>query len=107
MLQGPSTTDVIRKGKDNDNRYTTWMNQSETVMNNNNDLSALQFVTSHESFHHRDPPILSHDAPFVAYMDPQTVSDGFPSKLHIMLSEIEEQGLGHVVSWQPHGRWYV
>ena len=28
----------------------------------------------------------------------------FPVKLHYMLSEIEADGLAHIVSWQPHGR---
>lgn len=34
----------------------------------------------------------------------QNVNDSFPCKLHLMLQETEEQGLEHVVSWQPHGR---
>jgi hypothetical protein len=31
----------------------------------------------------------------------------FPVKLHFMLSELEADGLGHIVSWQPHGRCFV
>ena len=31
----------------------------------------------------------------------------FPEKLHKMLSNIEEDGHGHVVSWQPHGRCFL
>jgi len=31
----------------------------------------------------------------------------FPTKLHIMLSKVEENGLSHIVSWQPHGRCFV
>lgn len=31
----------------------------------------------------------------------------FPTKLHVMLSKVEESGLSHVVSWQPHGRCFV
>jgi HSF-type DNA-binding len=28
----------------------------------------------------------------------------FPSKLHRMLSDVQESGLENVVSWAPHGR---
>jgi len=31
----------------------------------------------------------------------------FPIKLHYMLSELEKDGLDHIVSWQPHGRCFV
>jgi hypothetical protein len=31
----------------------------------------------------------------------------FPVKLHYMLSELEWDGLDHIVSWQPHGRCFV
>jgi len=31
----------------------------------------------------------------------------FPFQLHYMLSELERDGLGHIVSWQPHGRYVV
>jgi HSF-type DNA-binding len=30
----------------------------------------------------------------------------FPDQLHYILSEIENDGLSHVVSWQPHGRCF-
>jgi hypothetical protein len=35
------------------------------------------------------------------------VSIAFPVKLHDMLESIEGDGLGHIVSWQPHGRAFV
>lgn len=35
------------------------------------------------------------------------VSVAFPMKLHAMLDQIEEDGLAHVISWQPHGRCFV
>lgn len=37
---------------------------------------------------------------------PDGDATGFPAKLHRMLSDIEENGLGmeETVSWQPHGR---
>eukprot|EP00584_Thalassiosira_punctigera_P012993 CAMPEP_0172557068 /NCGR_PEP_ID=MMETSP1067-20121228/71231_1 /TAXON_ID=265564 ORGANISM="Thalassiosira punctigera, Strain Tpunct2005C2" /NCGR_SAMPLE_ID=MMETSP1067 /ASSEMBLY_ACC=CAM_ASM_000444 /LENGTH=467 /DNA_ID=CAMNT_0013346057 /DNA_START=398 /DNA_END=1801 /DNA_ORIENTATION=+ len=31
----------------------------------------------------------------------------FPTKLHVMLSKVDDNGLSHVVSWQPHGRCFV
>lgn len=31
----------------------------------------------------------------------------FPVKLHFILSELEADGLGHIVSWQPHVRCCV
>lgn len=34
-------------------------------------------------------------------------SENFPVKLHYMLSELEEDGLSQIVSWQPHGRCFL
>ena len=31
----------------------------------------------------------------------------FPVKLHYMLGDMEADGLGHIVSWQPHGRSFT
>jgi len=31
----------------------------------------------------------------------------FPIKLHEMLNSVEEEGLSHIVSWQPHGRCFI
>ena len=31
----------------------------------------------------------------------------FPVKLHYVLSEMENDGLQHIASWQPHGRSFV
>ena len=31
----------------------------------------------------------------------------FPVKLHYMLSELEADGMSHIVSWQPHGRCFL
>lgn len=35
------------------------------------------------------------------------VSIAFPLKLHAVLDQVENDGLGHVISWQPHGRCFV
>jgi hypothetical protein len=31
----------------------------------------------------------------------------FPVKLYNMLKGVEQEGLGHIVSWQPHGRCFM
>jgi hypothetical protein len=33
--------------------------------------------------------------------------DYFPARLHYLISELEEDGQGNIVSWQPHGRCFV
>lgn len=35
------------------------------------------------------------------------VATSFPMKLHSVLDQVEADGLGHVISWQPHGRCFV
>jgi hypothetical protein len=35
------------------------------------------------------------------------VSVAFPKRLHEMLSTVAEEGLDHIVSWQPHGRCFL
>mmetsp|Transcript_22427 Transcript_22427/g.48798 ORF Transcript_22427/g.48798 Transcript_22427/m.48798 type:complete len:412 (+) Transcript_22427:133-1368(+) len=35
------------------------------------------------------------------------VAVAFPLKLHAILDQVERDGLGHVISWQPHGRCFV
>jgi HSF-type DNA-binding len=37
------------------------------------------------------------------------VQDGrnFPTKLHQCLTELEHAGLGHIASFQPHGRCFL
>lgn len=32
--------------------------------------------------------------------------DHFPSILHFLLTELEKDGMNHIVSWQPHGRCF-
>jgi hypothetical protein len=36
-----------------------------------------------------------------------TNDQNFPVKLHYMLSDMEADGLAHIVSWQPHGRSFT
>ncbi|KAL7568576.1 hypothetical protein ACA910_002688 [Epithemia clementina (nom. ined.)] len=35
------------------------------------------------------------------------VAIAFPLKLHAILDQVEQDGLGHVISWQPHGRCFA
>jgi hypothetical protein len=35
------------------------------------------------------------------------VEHNFPLKLHYMLSELENDGMDSIVSWQPHGRCFL
>ena len=63
--------------------------------------------------HMHDPPAASIEA--IDIQDGKNAPKGprggvtvaFPEKLHQMLSQIEEEGLSHVVSWQPHGRCFL
>ena len=32
------------------------------------------------------------------------LEQSFPSKLHYILSDVEQDGQSHIVSWAPHGR---
>jgi len=50
---------------------------------------------------------LTVDIEAMKYKAKGGVTTPFPVKLHIMLQQIEEDGLAHVVSWQPHGRCFV
>ena len=35
------------------------------------------------------------------------LAGSFPVKLHAVLSQVEEDGFAHIISWQPHGRCFV
>ena len=35
------------------------------------------------------------------------VMDPFPARLYLMLSEADQGGFEHIVSWQPHGRCFI
>lgn len=80
-------------------------------------ISDYLFENQHQS--HSHPPI--HQVVFHDYHDhsnavydgsPEPIARGgvttpFPIKLHQMLDDIERDGYGDVVSWQPHGRCFV
>jgi len=36
-----------------------------------------------------------------------TINQKFPVILHYVLSELEKDGLDHIISWQPHGRSFI
>jgi hypothetical protein len=41
------------------------------------------------------------------YTQPNHGEDNFPVKLHYMLTELENDGMADIVSWQPHGRCFL
>lgn len=61
-------------------------------------------VQHHYHDHAADPTV---DPSLVKHKAKGGVITPFPVKLHDMLDKIEADGLGHVVSWQPHGRCFV
>lgn len=42
-----------------------------------------------------------------SFLGREVSSLSFPTKLHAILDQVEEDGLSHVISWQPHGRCFV
>uniref|UniRef100_A0A7S2HD95 HSF-type DNA-binding domain-containing protein n=1 Tax=Helicotheca tamesis TaxID=374047 RepID=A0A7S2HD95_9STRA len=55
-----------------------------------------------------EPPKISAALVCAAKSRPKGgVAVPFPLKLHQVLGKIEEDGYGHVISWQPHGRCFV
>lgn len=48
-----------------------------------------------------------HEAEDEAHRRRGGVSIAFPLKLHAVLDQVEADGLGHVISWQAHGRCFV
>jgi hypothetical protein len=38
---------------------------------------------------------------------PNRGEENFPVKLHYMLTELENDGMADIVSWQPHGRCFL
>eukprot|EP01083_Nonionella_stella_P303091 1047777_1 len=61
-------------------------------------------VQHHYPDHAADPPV---DPNLIKHKAKGGVITPFPVNLHDMLDIIEAEGLGHVVSWQPHGRCFV
>ena len=49
-----------------------------------------------------DPSLVTTDA-----RNGSNSEQNFPVKLHYMLSDMEADGLDHIVSWQPHGRCFI
>lgn len=66
----------------------------------------------HDFAYERDPAVdgdeLDDDTPSHKRRGPRGgVSHPFPEKLHIMLEEVEKDGLDHIVSWHSHGRSFA
>ena len=64
------------------------------------------FVEHHYHDHAMDPDDdVSSDENYNRRRGGVTVS--FPLKLHTVLEQVEADGFGHIISWQPHGRCFV
>lgn len=70
------------------------------MLPHHNGLAVVHSYHDHAS----DPSV---DPNLIKYKAKGGVVVPFPVKLHSMLDKIEADGLGHVVSWQPHGRCFV
>ena len=68
---------------------------------------ARHFVHHNYHDHSQDteecPPFVGRNSPVAR----GGVVTAFPVVLHSMLGVVEEQGLSHIVSWQPHGRAFA
>lgn len=75
----------------------------------NADTNKRSIITQHHYHDHANDAVVSSiqegsETP----SHPQSPSlMRFPIKLHYTLSQIEQDGLGHIMSWQPHGRCFV
>ena len=63
------------------------------------------FVEHHYHDHARDPMVKTVE--LVGARSDSVMSRSFPEKLHLLLDTVAEEGLEHIVSWQPHGRCFV
>ena len=67
--------------------------------------SVRAFVEHHYHDHVRDP--IAKSVEIVGARSDSVMSRSFPEKLHLLLDTMAEEGLEHIVSWQPHGRCFV
>jgi hypothetical protein len=67
----------------------------------------IDYAETTEQDTDRRESIAAEDEDFKPEATFHNTGDNFPVKLHYMLSEIERDGLNHIVSWQPHGRCFV
>jgi len=83
-------------------------------MNNVEDDEAATTMTKVEHDYHDHSKVTEAEAHLLAPATGTTDSNAddeanqnlnFPARLHYMLEELEKDGLSHVVSWQPHGRY--
>lgn len=69
----------------------------------------IQSDTANQSYrdHLQDPSLPAPGSTNSQRSQRGGVTVAFPEILHDMLGRIEDEGLGHVVSWQPHGRCFI
>lgn len=80
--------------------------QSSTIPNISSSSDKHPHIIVQHDYHDRAAEIVSY-----SMEDIQTTRGGvavpFPPKLHEMLEQVQEEGLEHIVSWQPHGRCFL
>jgi hypothetical protein len=54
-----------------------------------------------------EPDMATEDTNDESKLFKRLSADAFPLKLHRVLSAVEDDGLGHILSWQPHGRAFL
>jgi hypothetical protein len=59
-----------------------------------------------EAINHRNDESSTHGTPKKIYFRGGTAMH-FPERLFEMLQQVEELGISHIVSWQPHGRSFL
>ena len=82
--------------------------RSRKMFNNSATSDPKQFVVKHNYHDHSHDTSNSVEDEIPKRKGPRGgVTVPFPVKLHLMLSRVEEEDLGHIVSWQPHGRCFL
>lgn len=63
------------------------------------------YVEHHYHDHARDP--IAQPVSIVGPRSDSVMTRSFPEKLHHLLASMDEEGLEHIIAWQPHGRCFV
>jgi len=81
--------------------------KEQTKHDNNASLSGRIRILAHHEYHDHANEVPSAVNVVYAAAASTVGSTSFPMKLYDMLEKTEQEGLSHIVSWQPHGRAFV
>lgn len=71
-------------------------------------MNEAPLITDTSEYHDYAQEQQLDGAPLLCKIKNGTNSEqNFPVKLHYMLSDMEADGLDHIISWQPHGRSFT